>query len=186
MVPQERRGVVVEAPVGHWKDGLFGCFNHGICSAHLWCALCFRQCALAQVMQRLGLNWLGQHIHENQARKTFCTILAFVTSCVVISSTLDSLRTNLVLEDQQVIIIVILQQVVAWSVFLWSIWAFAKTRAFIRAKYRIPENQCHGCEDLCCALWCSTCAVAQMSRHTGNYDTHPSVCCSETGMLEDV
>lgn len=33
----------VNIPTGHWKDGLFDCFNAGIFHPSLWCAFCFTQ-----------------------------------------------------------------------------------------------------------------------------------------------
>jgi hypothetical protein len=33
-------------PTGHWKDGLFGCCNDGVCSPSLWCAICCPQSKL--------------------------------------------------------------------------------------------------------------------------------------------
>mmetsp|Transcript_13155 Transcript_13155/g.23847 ORF Transcript_13155/g.23847 Transcript_13155/m.23847 type:complete len:126 (+) Transcript_13155:102-479(+) len=57
-----------------------------------------------------------------------------------------------------------------------------KTRKQIRSRYGIPEQQCVGCEDCCCSFWCNCCAVAQMARHTADYDTYAGLCCSETGL----
>ena len=33
----------INIPTGHWKDGLFDCFNAGIFHPSLWCAFCFTQ-----------------------------------------------------------------------------------------------------------------------------------------------
>ena len=63
----------------------------------------------------------------------------------------------------------------------WSLYSLCRTRENVRARYQIPEERCLGCEDLCCSLWCSPCAVAQVLRHTGEYENYPGVCCSETG-----
>jgi hypothetical protein len=30
--------------------------------------------------------------------------------------------------------------------------------------------------------WCNCCTVAQMARHTGDYEAHGARCCSETGL----
>jgi hypothetical protein len=40
------------AVAGKWKDGLFGCFNKGICSSHLWCAWCCRACKYWYIRER--------------------------------------------------------------------------------------------------------------------------------------
>jgi hypothetical protein len=31
-------------------------------------------------------------------------------------------------------------------------------------------------------LWCSCCTVAQVARHTGNYEDYPASCFTETGL----
>ena len=41
-------------------------------------------------------------------------------------------------------------------------------------------------EDLGCATMCLPCTVAQMSRHTANYDAYEAVCCSKTGLPDGV
>lgn len=64
---------------------------------------------------------------------------------------------------------------------IWSIYALMKTRENVRAKYSIPEEKCQGCEDLCCSVFCSCCVVAQLARHTGDYETYKGSACSETG-----
>lgn len=32
-------------------------------------------------------------------------------------------------------------------------------RSYIRGKYSIPASCCQGCEDCCCAFWCTPCTV---------------------------
>eukprot|EP00804_Cyclotella_cryptica_P003079 CCRYP_006066-RA/>CCRYP_006066-RA protein AED:0.38 eAED:0.37 QI:0/0/0/1/0.33/0.25/4/0/192 len=63
------------------------------------------------------------------------------------------------------------------------IWLLCKTHGHIRNKYKIPSA--HGCEDCCCAFWCTCCTVAQMAWHTGDYETYQGMCCSETGLPPD-
>jgi hypothetical protein len=63
----------------------------------------------------------------------------------------------------------------------WSLYSLCRTRENVRVRYQIPEERCHGCEDICCSLWCSPCVAAQLMRHTGEYENYPGVCCSETG-----
>jgi Cys-rich protein (TIGR01571 family) len=57
-----------------------------------------------------------------------------------------------------------------------------RTRSHIRAKYQIPEENCKGCEDCCCAFWCGACTVCQMARHTADYSQYNASCCTETGL----
>jgi Cys-rich protein (TIGR01571 family) len=60
-----------------------------------------------------------------------------------------------------------------------------KTRSFIRRKYNIPVKTCGSCEDCCCAFWCGCCTVAQMARHTADFERYPATCCSATGLNAD-
>jgi Cys-rich protein (TIGR01571 family) len=69
---------------------------------------------------------------------------------------------------------------IAYAIF--AIYLIAITRYRIRSRYGIPEQNCRGCEDCCCALWCYCCTVSQMARHTADYDNYAAKCCSETGL----
>lgn len=42
-LPENYTGERLNIPTGHWKDGLFGCFNYGLCNASVWCAICCPQ-----------------------------------------------------------------------------------------------------------------------------------------------
>jgi Cys-rich protein (TIGR01571 family) len=186
-VPVDEEPAVAINSVGHWKDGLFGCFNHGVCSSHLWCAWCCRACAVGLVMQRLGLNWLGHPVAAHQAKKTFHTVLCLATSYMILSYLISIMDTTAVLnEDNEAHLwISSIQFVASFLVWAWSVWTLTATRAFVRAKYQIPEGQFHGCEDLCCALFCSCCTIAQISRHTEGFECNHSES-SETGKLQIV
>jgi Cys-rich protein (TIGR01571 family) len=58
-------------------------------------------------------------------------------------------------------------------VLVWNL------RQHIRTKYHIPG---FWCRDLRYALYCNPCAIAQMMRHTTDYDTYISKCCTATGV----
>jgi Cys-rich protein (TIGR01571 family) len=61
-----------------------------------------------------------------------------------------------------------------------------KLRRSIRQTYKIPETACHGCEDCCCVLFCSCCTLSQMARQTADYNQRRALCCSDTGLPEDI
>lgn len=69
---------------------------------------------------------------------------------------------------------------IAYAILLIYLIAIARYR--IRSRYGIPEQNCRGCEDCCCAFWCHCCTVSQMARHTADYDKYAAKCCSETGL----
>eukprot|EP00978_Attheya_sp_CCMP212_P021762 scaffold63993_cov49-Attheya_sp.AAC.1 len=107
-LPDNFDGPRLQAPTGQWKD-----------------------VAMAQVMMRLRLDWLGRPGPEVATKNTF------------------------------------------------------KTRENLREKFSIPEEHCIGCEDLCCSVFCNCCAIAQMSRHTGEHETYPGVFFTDTGLPSD-
>jgi Cys-rich protein (TIGR01571 family) len=77
--------------------------------------------------------------------------------------------------------------IVLFKYFVFGVYVFflvlmCRTRRHIRNKFQIPETDCSGCEDCCCVYWCTFCTVAQMARHTGDYEVHGVRCCSETGL----
>ena len=58
-----------------------------------------------------------------------------------------------------------------------------RTRWHVRERYGIPEQTCEcGVEDSLVSLACQPCSVAQMARHTADYDSYDAVCCSSTGL----
>ena len=69
-----------------------------------------------------------------------------------------------------------------WVVFLLMVTC--KTRAHIRHKYNIPEENCccQGCGDCCCSFWCNSCTICQMARHTSDLRTYRDGCCTDNGL----
>ena len=60
-----------------------------------------------------------------------------------------------------------------------------RTRWHVRQRYGIPEQDCDcgaGVEDSLVTLACFPCSVAQMARHTADYETYDAQCCSPTGL----
>jgi len=180
-------GPNINAPTGHWKDGVFDCFSYGVFSSHLWCAWCCTQCAMGQVMQRLRLDWLGRQATELQSRSTFKVVFTLVVAYTLYSFMIDYMAPDYIYGNQQnpPKWVDIMSWVGAILMLLWTVYALMNTRFFTRTKYQIPEERCHGFEDLCCALWCSCCTVAQIARHTGEYETYRSECFSSTGLPND-
>lgn len=58
-----------------------------------------------------------------------------------------------------------------------------RTRRILRRRYRIPEQHLEcGVEDAVVTATCHLCSVAQMARHTADYDTYEAHCCTATGL----
>jgi Cys-rich protein (TIGR01571 family) len=142
-------------------------------------------------MHRLKLTWLGGEANHGSPAATF-RILAMIAAVHVCSS-LALYWTSFVLvihganggsqteiEESQFLANLRLILNIAFFILLVIIMALARCR--IRSRYGIPERTCHGCEDCCCAFWCSCCTISQMARHTADYENYPAKCCSETGL----
>lgn len=73
------------------------------------------------------------------------------------------------------------------AVFIgFIVFVTQSTRSSIREKFLIREQHCYDLEDLSCSALCLPCTVAQMSRHTANYDDYEAVCCSKSGLPDGV
>ncbi len=121
-------------------------------------------------MQRVGLNCMANPVPEEQAKRTFHTVFFVYVFVNMLTSglpvpTVDSEGTA------HYSFWTFLKLVILLLLLIWNIWALTKTRAHGRSKDQIPEEQCRGCEDLCCALFCSCCAIAQLYSHTEGMDS---------------
>mmetsp|Transcript_7920 Transcript_7920/g.11426 ORF Transcript_7920/g.11426 Transcript_7920/m.11426 type:complete len:258 (+) Transcript_7920:155-928(+) len=171
----------LRAPTGRWKDGLFDFCSLGVLHPHLWCAMCCPQVLMAQVMTRMNLTWLGEPGPVLSTKTTFKVVVAIVVSYIVFS---QALAYAALPYDPEYVpsYIAILRGIGATLFSVWSLYSLCKTRENVRAMYTIKEEQCVGCEDLCCSFWCSCCTVAQLARHTGDYETYQGACCTESGL----
>lgn len=171
----------INVPTGRWKDGLFDMLKAGACHPSLWCGLCFTQIAMAQVMQRLRLTWLGEPGHDAATKNTFKVVLTLVVCYTVFTLALEMIEASN--NYYRIPAWVPVTRIVGGVAFtIYSVYSLMKTRESVRGKYSIPEERCKGMEDLCCSMWCSCCVVSQMARHTGEYETYKGRWCSETGM----
>jgi Cys-rich protein (TIGR01571 family) len=135
---------------------------------------------MGQVMSRMQLTWLGTAGPLNRTRQTFFVVLLLVVAFFVYSTALEIASIPYEVGDAPTFIESLkLAGNLLFS--LWAMYALCRTRETVRARYQIPEERCKGCEDLCCSVFCGCCAVAQMMRHTGEYENYPAVCCSATG-----
>ena len=179
-VPPAATAASLKAPKGRWKDGLFDCFAYGVCHPHLCCALFCSRIAMAQVMTRMHLTWLGEP-GPAIATKNTCKVVCILLASYIAFST--SLEIGALDYTPATIpkYMVVLKFVSSGLFTVWSVYSLCRTRQNVRARYSIPEERCKGCEDACCSFFCTCCTVAQMARHTGEFETYPSVCCTETG-----
>eukprot|EP00545_Synedropsis_sp_CCMP1620_P001124 CAMPEP_0119015798 /NCGR_PEP_ID=MMETSP1176-20130426/11641_1 /TAXON_ID=265551 /ORGANISM="Synedropsis recta cf, Strain CCMP1620" /LENGTH=295 /DNA_ID=CAMNT_0006969119 /DNA_START=92 /DNA_END=979 /DNA_ORIENTATION=+ len=187
--------------VGAWKDGLCSCFRHGCCHPHLCLSIFCTPIALAQVMTRQRLNWMGTPGSVKQVASTFKIMVGIFVLYVIISQVLNIMFTSLYPQYQGfdadnyettqamwesaptgAIIIHYIEEIMELCFCVYIVIATCRARRSVREQYEIPEHSCSGCEDCCCAFWCQCCVTMQMMRHTADYDTYPGSCCTDTGL----
>lgn len=184
-----------KVPVGHWKDGLCECCNYGICHASMCISFWCHALAAGQVISRLQLNWLGKTT-DSSAEKASAFPTLFSVSMVYFS--LKILLFLMIMlsmpEDPQepppdfVNTLALMDDIVNYAYFFFSAIVIYNLRSYVRSKYAIPEGEScpTGCEDGCMALFCGCCSVAQMMRHTTEYETYRAECFSSTGLPDHV
>eukprot|EP00568_Trieres_chinensis_P007077 CAMPEP_0183308410 /NCGR_PEP_ID=MMETSP0160_2-20130417/21828_1 /TAXON_ID=2839 ORGANISM="Odontella Sinensis, Strain Grunow 1884" /NCGR_SAMPLE_ID=MMETSP0160_2 /ASSEMBLY_ACC=CAM_ASM_000250 /LENGTH=211 /DNA_ID=CAMNT_0025472251 /DNA_START=109 /DNA_END=744 /DNA_ORIENTATION=+ len=179
-------------PTGKWRDGLCSCCKPGCFHASLWCACCCPTPLMGQVLTRMKMNWLGSDASgSGEWKQTFKKVLFLVIAVCVYDAVVAPIGNPVVKLDENDEIVVVkeanptvafLNSVVGLAFFLYTLVVLMKLRAAVRARYQIPEKRCHGCEDCCLSFWCTCCTVAQLARHTADYDEEGGACCSETGL----
>ena len=189
------------APIGRWRDDLCDCFKHGICHPMLWNACCCRLIALGQVIERMKLNWCGDEGTPFLCAVRPFRVLVFCQTFFIgrmiwvyyiafsqqsaASSSSSSAYDYQVDSSSSTGPFYNFVYALGFVIVIFFICLTAKTRKRIRDRYDIRESTCHGCEDCCCAYWCGCCTIAQMARHTTEYEIYGAKCCSETGLSPD-
>lgn len=135
--------------------------------------------AAGQVISRLRLTWTGRpgNVHETTGafQLLFVIVIAY---CIlhfggtIISAFYDE-------DDLPAIILDNFDLVLHATYFLFTVVILIRVRKQVREKYGIPAQ---GNEDICCSACCPCFVAAQMLRHTTDYDTYPSTCCTATGI----
>jgi hypothetical protein len=135
--------------------------------------------AAGQVISRLHLTWTGRPGSVSETTGAFQVLFALVlTYCVLhfggtfISGFYDA-------DDLPAIILDSSDVILHLAYFLFTVVVLIRVRRRVRETYGIPAQ---GNEDVCCSCFCPCFVAAQMLRHTTDYDTYPSTCCTATGI----
>ncbi|CAJ1960149.1 unnamed protein product [Cylindrotheca closterium] len=170
----------ISAPTGRWKDGLFDFLSLGCFHPSFLCACCCSTISMAQIMTRLHLTWLGLPGPQIATKNTFKVVLMILAAYVVYSTSLELASMPYDPENLPPVLWA-LKSLGSTAFSVYSIFSLCNTRRSVRIQYSIPEQQCHGYEDVVCACCCTCCVLAQMARHTGEYETYPGKFLTKTG-----
>jgi len=188
----------LNVPVGHWKDSIWSCCTYGCCHASV-CTSCWcHALAAGQVITRLQLNWLGKPTNSLAEKASAFTTLLFISVFyfaskvllffIIMSMTPDVPNDNPP-PSSALTTVLLLNDLVNYSYYFFSVVVIYNLRHYVRSKYAIPGHEgcpAGGCEDGCCALCCPCLTVAQIMRHTTDYDTYRAEWFSATGLPDHV
>jgi len=180
-----------DIPTGQWRDGLCDCLRFGPFHPSFLSAWCIPQLLNAQVMTRMKLDWLGVEASDEGRRNTFRNVVILLLTYFILSNifsipdpTFEKSEDGsfVVTSPPPSPVLVAINNVINIGFSAYTIIAVMRTRRVIRERYQIPEEQCPGWEDLCCAFFCGCCTVAQMARHTADYKKEKAACCTINGL----
>jgi Cys-rich protein (TIGR01571 family) len=157
-----------------WKDDWADCTRYGILHPSFLNACMCPLILLGQTMTRLKLDWLGDPAPAGEWTKTFPTF-AYITIAYFILSIILSPDDDDDCSSLYNVVNVLYEAFVVFIIF--------KVRHNIRARKKIPETRCFGCEDICCAFFCGCCTTSQMARETTDYDEEDAYYFSNTGLV---
>lgn len=175
-------------PKGEWRDDLFDCFKHGICHPHLCLTVCCFECALGQLLTRMKLNVFGLPAtpHSWSPFRIYWVVGASLVALGFILGFVQGFYDNP--ENPATAPEWVPAAKMAGNIFIYAI-GFAmilvtfRVRRYIRQKYEIRDGSSDDCFTIVC---CRCCAVAQMLRHTADYENQSANFCSETGLPDHV
>jgi len=187
-VPEEHVTDGHDIPTGAWRDGVWDCWTHGVCHAHICLACWCCPIALGQIMTRMRLDWRGTDVGRRPVGWTPYKVLLLVTFAFVM---MDHLLSIIILpyisgEENVVpdwaILFLAFRAIFRCMFLVYILVIMVRTRSFMRKKYAIREQYCSRYDDCLLSIICPCCSVAQMARHTANYRHSKAACCSETGL----
>jgi Cys-rich protein (TIGR01571 family) len=135
--------------------------------------------AAAQVISRLRLTWTGRPGNVSETTGAFQVLFYVVVSYFVLHTIARFISESYEEDETPAVIMDAFSSSLHLVFFIFTVYILYKVRIQVREKYGIPAQ---GNEDCCCSCFCPCFVAAQMLRHTTDYDTYPSTCCTETGI----
>lgn len=179
-------GVPFSAPTVRCNNLHFRSKNR--CFSLTFLLLNFLSVLMGQVMTRMRLTATGEAGWYRPSLKTYKCVISLVLSYIALMVVLIVLQEYLLdyapakVRQSFRDILPVIEMVATVLFSFWAFYSLCMTRENVRVRHSIRQRPCFcGCEDLCCSVCCTCCTVAQLARHTGNYETVPASCCGESG-----
>lgn len=184
----------IEIPVGKWRDTVYDLFHYGYCHGSVWTSICCLPIATGQIISRLHLTICGKPgiaLIRSRSMIFLSIILAVVTFFIVrvfLFLVISLHDPNLMNESSldwiepsmTYYLLCAIDDCLGLIGTVLVIYQIYRVRLHVRARYGIPGS---ATADLTCSMCCPTLVVAQLLRHTTDYEQYPSMCClSATGI----
>jgi len=187
--------IIMNIPKGKWRNGLCDCLLDGVDHPMLLNSLCCPQIALTQIMARMYIDPFGKQItHQSRAHNKIKLNNIIALSVLILSANVIVtyfiarvyiLHDGYIMNQQSVIeILTLLIPILLLDVgcIIYFYMLLISTRKIIRKSFDIPQEQCATCSDIFPSLCFTCCTISQMGRHTAEYRTYRSMCCTDTGL----
>lgn len=177
-------------PIGRWRDTPFDCFKNGINHSMLLKSTLCPLLALAQVMERMGLDITGKKVIDKNIphnglwspRGMAISILSFwiVLNIIIVSGFELKLYNYASLSAGDMTSIILVNA----SMVVFTVYATVNTRTSIMERYQIPVGKLgRRIETMQSALFFPL-TIAQMRRHTTSDDDNGGACCADARVTE--
>jgi len=176
-------------PVGRWRDGPFDCFKYGIRHPMLLLSFFCPLLALAQVMDRVGLDITGKKpIHNTpqdglwSPRGMAISILCFWAglNLTIVSGFEYKLHSFVSVSAADFLSIILVNA----SMTVFTIYTTINTRDSLMERYQIPVGRLGSRIETIKSIILFPLTIAQMGRHTTSYEHYEGVWCNATGIVE--
>lgn len=176
-------------PVGRWRDRPFDCFKYGFRHPMLLLSFLCPLLALAQVMERVGLDITGRKPIENtpqdglwSPRGMAISILCFWAglNLTIVSGLEFKLHSYVTVSAADFLSIILVNA----SMIAFTIKATINTRDSLMERYQIPIGRLGSRNETIKSIILFPLTIAQMGRHTTSYEHYEGVWCNATGFVE--
>jgi len=194
-----------------WRDGLWDIYTHGVCHPLLFLSFGAPICksekksaqhnsflvavsltevtffldavALGQVMTRLKLNWIGVPSNEAGTNAVFRKLGTLVTiwATVNIGAVSSYVYAFVYIKPYLELVVMAVVMTNLWF-YSFCVFVTGNTRQYLREIYNIQDGA--GSDYLLAAIYMPF-SIAQMGRHTADYNSLQGRLCTDTGLARE-
>jgi len=178
----EHKNAKMVTPIGYWRNNIWDCLSDGIDHPMLLNSCFCPHIALAQIMMRLRLNSFGERVSTSSEALSVNHVLPLQFLFIFLHGIVLYYCLWEIRSLTEILILSLPMVLLDTSIYIYILYLMVRARQVIRAECSIPEYQCQNINDISMAMFCTSCIVSQMGRHTAEYKTYRALCCSETGL----